>query len=132
MSELSDLEHHAFAYYVAAHAGDLSVAPRFYPHGELILILEDKVKVALRKFGFKAKSQAKPAAIAFLDLMIARGGWSSKENDFGGTMHQFQADTYPKIVAELKETDPVIQKAKAEGEGYWEKAFAELTGQPAA
>ncbi len=46
---LSDLEQHILAYYVAGAAKDLTAAPRFYPFGELILIVEDKMQVATRK-----------------------------------------------------------------------------------
>src|SRR5690606_7803129 len=68
---LTDLEHHVLAYYVAGHANELNVATRWYPYGELVLIIEDKITVAVRKFGPKARGKAKPAAKAFVDHMIA-------------------------------------------------------------
>ena len=48
---LTELEQHAYAYYVATDAAQFQAAPRFYPYGELTLILADKIQVATRKFG---------------------------------------------------------------------------------
>jgi hypothetical protein len=117
---------HMIAYYVAGPANDLNIAPRWYPHGELVLIVEDKFATATRKFGPKVKSQSKVAAKAFLEAMIAKGVWETKANDFGGQMHQFQTDTFRSTIAEQQANDPVIAKARAEGPDYWAKAFAEL------
>ncbi len=122
---LSDLEHHVLAYYVAGHANELVIAPRWYPHGELILIIEDKMTVAVRKFGRKARSATKAAATAFLDHMIGQGAWETKQNEFGGQMHQFNPEAYKKALRDLQATDPILQKAAAEG--YWETAFGQLT-----
>lgn len=124
---LSELEHHVLAYYVAGHANELSVATRWYPYGELVLIVEDKMTVAARKFGAKARGSAKAAAKAFIDRMIAKGAWTTKQNDFGGAMHQFQAETYRSELKALQSSDPVVQKAQAEGPEYWDRAFAALT-----
>ena len=96
---LSELEQHVFAYYVAGHANELNIATRWYPYGELTLVIADKVTVAVRKFGRKPRASAKAVATAFLDHMIEKGAWATKQNEFGGQMHQFQADKYK---AELK------------------------------
>lgn len=125
--ELTDLEHHVLAYYLAGHANELNIATRWYPYGELVLIVEDKITVAVRKFGMKARGKAKPAAKAFIDRMIAEGAWSTKQNEFGGAMHQFQADTYRKALKDWQASDPVVQKAQAEGADYWTDTFAALT-----
>jgi hypothetical protein len=124
---LSPLEMHVFAYYVGLVACDLSVAPRFYPHGELILIIEDKVAIATRKYGFKVKACAKAVANAFVDEMIAAGGWSSKTNDFGGTMHQFQAEAFKAALRDMTANNPLVAEAQAAGPGYWDTQFAALT-----
>ena len=124
---LSDLEHAVFAYFVAEHAETFNIANRYYPHGELLLTWEDKFNVAIRKFGTRARMKAKAAATAFLDLLIERGGYSTKTNDFGGTMHAFQVDDYRRVVRELKDTDPLILKAKDGGPDFWADTFAELT-----
>ena len=91
---LSELEQHVFAYYVAGHANELNIATRWYPYGELVLVIEDTVTVAVRKFGRKPRASAKAVATAFLDHMIEKGAWATKQNEFGGQMHQFQADKY--------------------------------------
>ncbi len=124
---LSSLEACLFAYYIQGAAGDLAVAPRFYPHGELVLIIEDKVAVAARRFGFKVKSAAKPVATEFVVRMIAAGGWSSTANSFGGTMHQFQGDAYKAVLAQMQTANAIVQSAQAAGDGFWETRFAELT-----
>jgi hypothetical protein len=128
---LSELEQHILACYVAGAAGDLNMVGRFWPYGELAMIIEDKIQVATREFGFKVTSRAMTVATAFLDQMIAGEAFSTKQNDFGGTMHQFQADTYRKLLKQLQETNPVIQTAQGAGPGFWTEAFARLTGKPA-
>jgi hypothetical protein len=127
MSDLNPLEAHLFAFYAQGAAKDLTAAPRFYPHGELVLIVEDKVQVAARRFGFKVKSKAKPVATVFVDHMIAAGAWTTTKNDFGGTMHQFQEPAYKAALADLVASDPIIAQATAAGADFWETAFAELT-----
>lgn len=124
---LTDLEQHVLAYYAATAAPSFTMAGRFYPYGELVLIVEDKVQVATRKFGAKVTARAKPAATAFLDLMIEKGAFSTQQNKFGGTMHQFQGDIFRQAVADFVASDPVIQKAEAQGPEFWEQAFASLT-----
>jgi hypothetical protein len=123
-ANLTDLEQHLLAYYASGQAKDLNIAGRFYPYGELVLILEDKVKIAARKFGLKVTSKSKGAGKGFLDYMIEKGAWSTKPNEFGGTMHQFQPDVYRTALAELNASNPIIQKAAAAGDGFWEEAFA--------
>ncbi|MFS0849471.1 hypothetical protein AB3M93_08385 [Novosphingobium panipatense] len=117
---------HMIAYYVAGPANDLDIATRWYPYGELGLIMEDKFSIASRKFGPKVRKHAKEAGKTFLDTMIAKGAWETKENEYGGRMHQFQSGTFKDALREQQEKDPIIQKAKADP-GYWDKAFADLS-----
>ena len=123
---LNDLEHHAFAFYVAGPANDLSIATRFYPYGELVMIITDKIDVAVRPFGGKAQRASKAAATAFVDGMIAAGGWSTTQNKFGGSMHQWQGDAFRAELRRLQAEDPVIAKSREQGDGYWAEAFAAL------
>lgn len=124
---LSELERHILACYVADAAAGLNMVGRFWPYGELVLILEDKIQLATREFGFRVTSRAGPVARALLDQMIAAGAFSTQQNDFGGTMHQFQADACRKFLQQLRETDPIIRKAQDAGPGFWAAAFAALT-----
>lgn len=124
---LTDLESHALAYYTSGQAKDLNIATRWYPYGELILIIEDKISIATRKFGFKVRSCSKAAGTAFLDMMIEKGGWATKQNEFGGAMHQFQSDVFPQALAEFNATSPIVQAAAAGDENFWADKFAELT-----
>ncbi len=123
---LTPLEQASLSYFVAGPAGDLVIATRWYPYGELILIIEDKFAVATRKFGLKAKGTAKVAGTAFLDAMIAAGAWETKQNDFGGAMHQFQMDVYRKALAEMRAEDALAVEAAAGGEGFWAEKFGAL------
>ena len=127
LMSLSPLEQTVLAYYAATQASTLAPAPRWYPYGELILIVEDKVAVAVRKFGFKAKACAKASGTAFLDAMIAKGAWTTTQNDFGGAMHQFQPDVYKAALEEFNAADPIVQKAADGGDTFWAETFAELT-----
>ncbi|MDG2004249.1 MAG: hypothetical protein P8J20_13045 [Novosphingobium sp.] len=124
---MTNLENHVFAFFVAEHADNFKIADRFFPYGDLILQWEDKINVATRKFGTRVRMKAKVSGTAFLDMLIEKGGYSTKTNDFGGTMHAFQLDEVRKIIAELKESDPIILKAKAGGPDFWTETFAELT-----
>ncbi len=124
---LTELEQHVFAYFVGGDANTLNIAPRFYPYGELILIFEDKVAVATRKFGIKVKGRAKMVAQELIDQLIASGAYSTKQNEFGGTMHQFQGEEYRSFLKQQIETNPIILKAKAASPEFWEQAFAGLT-----
>jgi hypothetical protein len=127
MTDLTPLEAHLLAFYAQGAARDFTAAPRFYPHGELVLIVEDKIQVAARRFGRKAVSGAKPVASAFVDHMIAAGAWSTKANDFGGTMHQFQDAAYKAALAGIAAADPIIAAATTADPDFWETTFTRLT-----
>jgi hypothetical protein len=124
-SAMSALIDHMIAYYVAGPASELSVAPRFYPYGELQLIFEDKVSVAVRKFGPKVRKHSKEAGKAFIDRMIETGAWSTNQGEYGGSMHQFQADRFSEVIRAEQDANPIIQNAKADPD-YWDKAFGDL------
>lgn len=124
---LSELEQTAFAYFTATAANDVNNATRWFPRSELILIMEDKFAIATRKFGFKVKATAKAAATLFVEYMLANGGWETKANEFGGTMHQFNLDGYRKALAKLQADDPIVQQSLQGGETFWADRFAALT-----
>jgi hypothetical protein len=124
---MTDLEKTALAYFLAGPANDLVIAGRWYPRSEIGLIVEDKFQVALRKFGPKAKAAAKPASAEFVGHMIDQGGWSTKPNDFGGTMHQFQPDVFRATLKAMQAGDPIVQGSAAGGESYWADKFSALT-----
>ena len=122
----ADLESHILAHYASGHGKELSITTRWYPHAELIMIIDDKMAVAARKFGRKVARGTRGAATTFVDMMIEKGAWSSQTNDFGGTMHQFQSDVYPRVLAEFNANSPIVQAAGAGGETYWADTFAAL------
>ena len=126
---LSEIERHVYAYYVATDAAQFNAAPRFYPYGELTLIFADKAQVATRKFGRQVYSKANGAAAVLVDKLIAAGAYSTKQNEFGGSMHQFQEPAYKAFLKAEQESDPIIQQAKATGPEFWDQAFAKLTDQ---
>jgi hypothetical protein len=41
-------------------------------------------------------------------------------------MHQYQADTYPKVLKDLQAANPILQQAQAADPAFWDKAFAAL------
>ena len=131
MSDLSEIEQNIVAYWLDEQAAHFTMADRFYPYGELTLIWEDKIGVATRKFGPKVRKDAKSVATALIDRLIAAGVYSTKTNDFGGTMHNFKPDLFRAEVETAKASDPLIAKARAGGGGYWEALFAELTAEKA-
>jgi hypothetical protein len=123
---LNDLESHVLAYYLAGPAEELNIAGRFFPRNAIIDSVEDKMKIATRKFGRKVGAAARPGAEQFVGTLIADGGFSTKEDKFGGVMHQFQTDRYREILAGLKAADPVVAKAPTTDDPYWEATFAGL------
>jgi hypothetical protein len=127
MNDLSDLQQAVLAYFLAGPANDINIAGRWYPKSEVILIIDDKFQQAVRKFGPKARGATKPAATAFVEHMIAKGGWASKENDFGGTMQQWQMDPFRSELKALQAANPIVQEASTGGETYWQDKFAPLT-----
>lgn len=127
MNDLTDLQQAVLAYFLAGPANDINIAGRWYPKSEVILIIDDKFQQAVRKFGPKARGATKPAATAFVEHMIDAGGWASKENDFGGTMQQWQMDPFRKELKALQAANPIVQEAEAGGETYWQDKFAPLT-----
>ena len=124
---LTELERHVYAYYVANDAAQFSAAPRFYPHGELVLIFADKIQVAVRKFGRTVHSKANAAAAALVDRLIETGAYSTKKNDFGGSMHQFQEAAYKAFLKDEQSSNPIIQQATDAGLEFWNQAFLALT-----
>jgi hypothetical protein len=47
---LTPIEAHVLAYYLQGGATTLDISGRWYPHGELVMIIADKMQVATRKF----------------------------------------------------------------------------------
>ena len=127
MTGLSDLEHAVLAYFLAGAANDINIAGRWFPKSEVLLIIDDKFQQAVRKFGPKARAATKPASTAFVEHMIAKGGWATQENDFGGTMHQWQMDAFRSELKDLQAANPLVQEAAAGGEAFWQDKFAALT-----
>jgi hypothetical protein len=123
----NEIEQTLLAHYVANGANELTAAPRFYPRGELVLIVEDKILVGARPFGIKVRGRSRAAAELFLDHMIEAGAWSTKTNDFGGTMHQFQPDAYKAVLKAWQDSDPVIARARAGADSFWADTFAALS-----
>jgi hypothetical protein len=123
---LNPLEANILAFFIGGAAQDLVIAGRFFPRTEVVNNIDDKMQMAVRRFGFKVKSKTRPAAIAFVDHMIEVGAWSTKAQDFGGTMHQFQPDNFRRELNVMVDADPIAQEAKAGRETFWTDRFAEL------
>jgi hypothetical protein len=124
---LSDLEQTIQAYFLAGPANDINIAGRWYPYKEVLLIIDDKYQMAVRKFGPKARKATMPAAKAFVDHMIEKGGWTTKANDFGGNMHQWQMDAFRAELKALQAADPIVQASQGAGLEFWTDKFAEVT-----
>ena len=124
---LSELEQTIFAYWIANEAKDFTVAGRFYPHGDLILTMEDKLQIATRKFGARVRSKARAPGALFLDTLIEKGAFSTTKNEYGGTMHQFQPGVYTGALKDLQAADPIVAQASGEGPDWWREQFEQLT-----
>lgn len=124
---LTPLGQHVLAYYLTHSAKDFASMGRWFSMSYLDETFTDKIRVDVRPFGKAAQDAAGPAAKVYLDYMIANGGFENKDQKFGGTMHQLQADGYAAALAALKAADPVLSQAGAGEADFWEKRFAELT-----
>ncbi len=124
---MTDLEATVFAYFVAGPAAEWAMVGRFWPRGELTMILEDKVAVSVRKFGPKPVACGKAVAEALLDKLIEAEAFSTQKNKFGGTMHQYQADAYPVVLKAIQDADPIVQASVGKGPEFWDEAFAAQT-----
>ncbi len=125
---LTEVEELAYAYYLAHDANQFNVTGRWYPHGELVLVIGDKVQVATRKFGRQVHSKANNVSRVWLDRLIETGAYATKQNEFGGSMHQFQPDTYKTVLRQEQAANPIIQEAEGKGPDFWTEKFAALVG----
>ena len=126
---LTEVEELAYAYYLAHDANQFSVTGRWYPHGELVLVIGDKVQVATRKFGRQVHSKANTVSRVWLDRLIETGAYATKQNDFGGSMHQFQPDIYKTVLQQEQDANPIIQQSKNGGPDFWAEKFSALVSQ---
>jgi hypothetical protein len=124
---LSNLEQTVFAYFLATAANDINIAGRWFPKSEVLLIIDDKFQIAVRKFGTKARGGTKAASSAFVEHMIDKGGWATKENDFGGTMHQWNMEMFRAELKALQAADPIVQRSAGGGESFWQDEFDAAT-----
>lgn len=124
--DLTELEQHIFAGYLMNGALGFEVPNRYYPYRELIILFEDKMAFASRKFGVKMGKAAANAAQAFVEVLLERQAFSTVKQDLGGTMHQFRPTAYRDLIKELQDTNPIVRAAREAGPSYCEEAFAAL------
>ncbi len=124
---LTPLQTHVLAYYLANSAKDFAMAGRWFPYAELERTFTDKMQVDVRPFGQAAKDAAGAAAKHYFDHMLAQGGFATKEQKFGGTMHQYEPAGFKAALDALTASDPVLAKAASGGADFWATSFAELT-----
>ncbi|MDE2403476.1 MAG: hypothetical protein KGM17_02015 [Sphingomonadales bacterium] len=123
---LNPIQEAILAYFIAGQANDLNIATRWYPRGELLLIVDDKFQMAVRKFGVRVRGATKPAADAFLQSMIDKGGWETKPQEYG-SMHQFNHAAFRAALKDMQASNPLVAEAAAGGEDFWKDTFAALT-----
>jgi len=123
---LSPLQDAIVAYFIAGPANDINIATRWYPRGELLLIVDDKFQMAVRKFGIRVRGATKPAADAFLQAMIDKGGWETKPQEYA-SMHQFNQAAFKAALKDMKASNPLVAEAANGGEDFWKDQFASLT-----
>lgn len=126
---LPPLQAHVLAYYLDHSAKEFSMTGRWFPYSELEFILADKIRVDVRQFGKAAQDSAAAVAKAYLDHMIAAGGFENKAQKFGGSMHQYDAEGFRAALSAMQSNDPVLAAARSGGADFWQNAFASLTTQ---
>jgi hypothetical protein len=123
---LTLLQAHVLAYYLDHSAKEFSMTGRWFPYAELDFIFADKIRVDVRQFGKAAQDAAGAVAKFYLDHMIAAGGFESKAQKFGGTMHQYLSEGFRSALAALVAGDAVLAMATASDDNFWTTSFAEL------
>ena len=124
---LTPLQSHVLAYYLANSAKDFAMVGRWFSPSYLEETFADKMRVDVRPFGKKAQDAAEPASKQYVAHLIANGGFENKEQKFGGTMHQLDAAGFKAALEGLKASDPVLAEAEGKGADFWTARFAELT-----
>jgi hypothetical protein len=127
MNNLTPLQSHVLAYFLSHGGRDFSMIGRWWPHAELALVMADKIRIAVRPFGKAAQGAAAPVAEALSEHMLSCGGFSTKAQKFGGTMHQFQPDVFRTALDGLEAGSAALKAAATGGADYWDSSFAELT-----
>ena len=124
---LPPLQAHVLAYFLSHGGRDFSMVGRWWPHAELALMMADKIRIAVRPFGKAAQDAALPVAEALSEHMLECGGFSTKPQKFGGTMHQFQPEAFRAALDAIAADSAPLKAAAAGGADFWETSFAELT-----
>lgn len=125
-TELSELDHHVFAYYLTHAAQTLQIDGRFYPYGELVMSIRGKIQLNTSKFGKPVSSRADTVARYFVSQLIDYGALSDVPQKIGNNMHQFQPKMYRQFLIESDTGNEIVSRAKAQGEDFWSNAFASL------
>lgn len=120
---LSELEENINGFYLANGARDLNMTPRFWPYAELVLIIEDKILLAVRQFGITSSDTCRPVASALLDLMIERQAFSTVTGSLGEKAHRFQAEEYRQVIDKLLAENPINLRAQGAGPEFWQTVF---------
>lgn len=124
--QLSELDEHILAYFIAKNAGELQMDPRWWPSIELSSIVEDKVRFAVSRFWLVGRPPVEAAARVLLDTLVARGAFAKKDGEYG-PMFQFQRDPYRAWLAEAREINPIVTHMADADEDAWEETFDRLT-----
>lgn len=117
------MEQVIFARFIDNDAGHLNTTVRHYPHGELIIIIEDRVQQSARKHGVRSPSAFKNVARHFVDMMIENGAFSTVKGEFGGSMHKLDTGAYHRVLGDLRRTNPILQHVSAGTPDLWDRAF---------
>ena len=124
---LPPLQSHVLAYFLSHGARDFSMVGRWWPHAELALVMGDKIRIAVRPFGKAAQDAAAPVAEALSEHMLSQGGFSTKAQKFGGSMHQFEPEGFRAALAALQAESAVLAAASVGGADFWQTSFAGLS-----
>ena len=79
--------------------------------------------------GRRAVACSARVANEFIQLLIDEQALSTTRDNFGGVLHQFQTNTYRDLIKNLQASNPLVGRAQAAGPGFWDEAFATLTGE---
>jgi hypothetical protein len=126
---LNDTEQLVLAYFLVEDAPKMYVDARFFLTEDFVRMFDDRIYYKIQEIPSAPTSRHKNLATQLVDLLIEKGALTTKRDKFGGVMHQFVAEVYRPLIAELAAANPLVAKAGAGGADYWEGEFARLKAQ---
>lgn len=123
---LTELEQHVLAYFLATDALSGGIDERFYKRHEFVKIFEDRIFHATPDFGGVVQGRPTNVATYLVDELIKQGALSTVNDEYSGESHKFNRSKYKEFIKQLIESNTLCERARQAGPQFWPEAFAAL------